>query len=144
MSRPQRRHMLEGSTSTVAAPGPYGADPAEDDDLDVRLHSPRPDTVVVWAAGTLHTRSAPLLATRVRQQLHRAAHVVLDLSSVTSADPEALASLATLWRTAQRTGTRLHVAVENGPLAERIRLLGLGHDVVIGPADAVVAALPLW
>jgi ABC-type transporter Mla MlaB component len=134
--------MSEGATSTVAASGPHGADPAQDDDLDVRLHSPRPDTVVVWAAGTLQTRGAPLLATRVRQQLQRAAHVVLDLSSVTSADPEALASLATLWRTAQRTGTCLHVAVENGPLAERIRLLGLGHDVVTGPAAAVVATLP--
>jgi anti-anti-sigma regulatory factor len=118
-----------------------GAGPDRDEPLDVRLHAPRPDTVIVRVAGPLHPRSCPMLAIRVRQQLHRAPHVILDLSSVTWLDLQVAGELRALHRKAVECGTHLHIAAENEPVVEGLRRIDVGERVVLGTADAVLACL---
>jgi hypothetical protein len=115
----------------------------EPDLLDVRLHAPTPDTVIVWVAGAVGHASAPLLTLRVRQQFQRASHVILDLSSVTWLDrPVAADLLRALEAHAERCGGRLHIAgAENPAVAEPLQRLDSAHHVVAGPADAVLAFL---
>ena len=113
----------------------------ESDLLDVRLHAPAHDIVIVWVAGPVSRASAPLLILRVRQQFDRAAHVILDLSSVTWLDPLVGADLRTLGAHAERCGTRLHIAgADNPAITEPLRHLDSAH-VAAGPADAVLAVL---
>jgi anti-anti-sigma regulatory factor len=112
-----------------------------DEPLDVRLHAPTPDTVIVRVLGPLDGRSCATLALRVRQQLHRAPHVILDLSSVTWLDLRVASELRILHAMAADHGTQLHVAAENERVVEGLRLIGLGAHVVPGTADAVLACL---
>ena len=77
-----------GPRSLVATPTPapthsFATQSFEPDPLDVRLHAPTTDTVIVWVAGPIRRADAPLLTLRVRQQFKRALHVILDVSSVT-------------------------------------------------------------
>jgi anti-anti-sigma regulatory factor len=117
------------------------AGPDRDEPLDVRLHAPTPDTVIVRVTGPLHLRSCPMLAIRVRQQLHRAPHVILDLSSVTWLDLQVAGQLRALHRKAVECGTHLHIAAENEPVVEGLRRIDVGERVVLGTADAVLACL---
>jgi hypothetical protein len=97
--------------------------------------------VIVWVAGPVSSASAPLLTLRVRQQFDRAAHVILDLSSVTWLDPLVGADLRNLGAHAERCGTRLHIAgADNPAITEPLRHLDSAH-VAAGPADAVLAVL---
>jgi ABC-type transporter Mla MlaB component len=113
-----------------------------DEELDVRLHAPTPDTVIVWVAGPLHRSTAPLLALRVRQQFGRAAHVILDLSTVTCLDSRAAAHLSALQSEADSFGTHLHIAgSENEAIVGPLRRAELHRPPVTGPADAVLARL---
>jgi MFS superfamily sulfate permease-like transporter len=109
--------------------------------LDVRLHAPTPDTVVVRVIGAVHPLSCAALVTRVRQQLQRAPHVILDLSSVTCLDPQVAPDLRALHAMAVDCGTHLHIAVENEQVCDRLHRLDLGERVVAGTADAVLAGL---
>ena len=109
--------------------------------LEVRLHAPSPDAVVVRAEGPLQLRTAALLAERVRQQLRRAPHVVLDLSSVTTLDPRVAADVRAMDAAACAEGARLHLAAENDSVVAGLRRICPGRRVVPGPADAVLAAL---
>jgi anti-anti-sigma regulatory factor len=115
--------------------------PERDAPLDVRLHAPNPDTVIVRVLGPLDGRSCATLAVRVRQQLHRAPHVILDLSSVTWMDLRVASELRAMRATAARCGSHLHVAAENERVVEGLRLIGLGEHVVPCTADAVLACL---
>jgi anti-anti-sigma regulatory factor len=115
--------------------------PDQDEPLDVRLHAPTTDTVIVRVIGPLHARSCPMLVIRVRQQLHRAPHVILDLSSVTWMDLQVAGDLRGLHTKAVDCGTHLHVAAENERVVEGLRRIGLGECVVSGTADAVLACL---
>jgi anti-anti-sigma regulatory factor len=115
------------------------ADP--DEPLDVRLHAPTPDAVIVRVLGPLDGRTCATLVLRVRQQLHRAPHVILDLSSVTWMDLRVARELRALRAMAADHGTHLHVAAENERVVEGLRLIGLGGHVVPGTADAVLACL---
>jgi MFS superfamily sulfate permease-like transporter len=109
--------------------------------LDVRLHAPTPDTMIVWVAGAVDPASAPLLTLRVRQQFQRASHVILDLSSVTRLDPPVAADLHTLEAHAERCGTRLHIAgAENPAIAEPLRHLDSAQRFP-ACADAILAIL---
>jgi len=109
--------------------------------LDVRLHAPRPDIVIVRAIGPLHPRNCAMLAVRARQQLHRAPHVILDLSSVTWLDLHVAGELRALCANAVECGTHLHIAAENERVVEGLRRMDLGERVVLGTADAVLACL---
>ena len=79
-------------------------------DLDLRLHAPSREVVIVRVSGTLNPDTAPLLAQRVGRQLARAPHVVVDLSGVTVLDPHALAVLSTLHREAIASESEIHIA----------------------------------
>jgi anti-anti-sigma regulatory factor len=115
--------------------------PDPDEPLDVRLHAPTSDTVIVRVTGPLDARGCTALAIRVRQQLHRAPHVILDLSSVTWMDPLVASELRELRSLAVDCGTHLHFAAENERVAEGLRRCDLGERIVPGTADAVVACL---
>ncbi len=77
-----------------------------DMDLDVRLHKPRPDVVIVRVIGTVDRFGAALLAQRVGAQLNRAGHVVIDLGGVSVLGPRGLAVLRTLHHQAGGAGHR--------------------------------------
>ena len=106
--------------SLVATPPPPPTRSfVEPDPLDVRLHAPTTDTVIVWVAGPIRRSDAPLLTLRVRQQFERAEHVILDLSSVSWLDPAVAADLRALEAHADSRGCRLHIAgAENPAVAE--------------------------
>jgi hypothetical protein len=115
--------------------------PDRDEPLDVRLHAPTPDIVIVRVIGPLDPRGCTTLAIRVRQQLHRAPHVILDLSSVTWMDPEVACELRALRSRAVDCRTHLHFAAENERIVEGLRRIDPGVPVVAGTADAVLACL---
>jgi MFS superfamily sulfate permease-like transporter len=128
--------------SLVATPPPAPMQSIEPDPLDVRLHAPTTDTVIVWVAGPIRRADAPLLTLRVRQQIDRAPHVILDLSSVTQLDPTVAADLQALEAHADSCGCRLHIAgAQNAAIAEPLRHLESAHQLTNGPADAVLAVL---
>jgi anti-anti-sigma regulatory factor len=128
--------------SLVATPSPAPTQSFEPDPLDVRLHAPTTDTVIVWVAGPIRRADAPLLTLRVRQQIERALHVILDLSSVTWLDPTVAADLRALETRADSCGCRLHITgAENPAIAEPLRRLESAHQLTNGPADAVLAVL---
>ncbi|GAA5116204.1 STAS domain-containing protein [Pseudonocardia adelaidensis] len=120
---------------------PDQAAPDRDEPLDVRLHAPTPDTVIVRVAGALHLRSSAVLMIRVRQQLYRAPHVILDLTSVTWVDVRVAGELRALHARAAGCGTHLHIAAENERVVDALRRIGLREPVVPGTADAVLACL---
>ena len=148
--------------SLVATPPPAPTQSIEPDPLDVGLHAPTTDTVIVWVASPIRRADAPLLTLRVRQQ-ERALHVILDLSSVTRLDPTVAADLRALETHADSCGCRLHIAgAQNAAIAEPFRRLEsarpsareracrrgprstdcsqprsyVGHDAVRGPSFA--------
>jgi anti-anti-sigma regulatory factor len=116
-------------------------EPDRDEPLDVRLHAPTPDIVIVRVIGSLYPRNCAMLTVRVRQQLHRASHVVLDLSSVTWMDLQVAGELRALHARAVDCGVHLHIAADNERVVEGLRRIELGERVVPGTADAVLACL---
>jgi len=130
---------------SALVPAPRRADrPAvrdPDEPLDVRLHAPSPEIVIVRVIGALHPRTCATLVIRVRQQLHRAPHVILDLSSVTWVDLQVALELRDLQTQAVSCGTHLHVAAESERVVEGLRRIDLGERVVVGTADTVLACI---
>jgi anti-anti-sigma factor len=112
-------------------------------DLEVRLHTPIPQVVIVRVAGTVDRAGAALLTERVGQQLTRADHVVLDLAEVAVMGADGVRVLCDLHRQASAYGTALHLAgadqpAINGPL----RAAGMDQLIALAPsADAVIALL---
>ncbi|MDN5747079.1 MAG: STAS domain-containing protein, partial [Pseudonocardia sp.] len=99
---------------SVGPPGRPGRSPASSPsvppesatpELDVRLHTPRAEVVVVRVAGAVDERGADLLEERIGQQLARARHVVVDLSEVPDLPACGTRALADLARDAHRHGT---------------------------------------
>ncbi|HYH32057.1 MAG TPA: anti-sigma factor antagonist [Pseudonocardia sp.] len=110
--------------------------------LDVRLHAPVPDVVVVRIAGALDGPSAPLLAERVGQQFCRARHIVVDLGGVTFLGACGLRTLRALFGRASAAGVRLHLAADHRTVCRPLRLAGLDQLMVLSPsADLVLARL---
>jgi anti-anti-sigma regulatory factor len=116
-------------------------EPDREDLLDVRLHAPTPEIVIVRVAGPLDPRTSALLSVRVRQQFRRARHVILDLSSVTWLDPRVGGELGSLHAEAVSCGARLYVAADNKRVVEGLRRIDPGRHIVLGSADAVLASL---
>jgi anti-anti-sigma regulatory factor len=136
-------HAREAAVPMIPSPRPgERAEDEPDDELDVRLHAPTPDTVIVWVAGPLRRSTAYLFALRVRQQFRRASHVILDLSAVTCLDPHAVAHLGILEAEADSLGSHLHIAgAENEAIAGPLGRAELPRPPVSGPADVVLARL---
>ncbi|MGI9000975.1 MAG: STAS domain-containing protein [Pseudonocardia sp.] len=108
--------------------------------LEVRLHSPTREVVVVRVGGMLDTLSAPLLAERVGQQLSRAPHVVIDLGDVTSVTVAGVAALSCLHRQAMEAGTQLHLAAEHDTVRQALHVAELDQLFPIAPTAAAVLA----
>lgn len=73
-------------------------------DLELRVHAPIPEVVIVRVSGTVNRLTAAALAQRVGQQLSRAPHAVVDLDEVTVMDPRDLAVLVRLHQQASANG----------------------------------------
>jgi anti-anti-sigma regulatory factor len=56
--------------------------------MDLRLHMPRHDVVIVRVSGAVNPVTAPVLAALVGKQLLRMPHVVLDLGEVSVLGPQ--------------------------------------------------------
>jgi anti-anti-sigma factor len=108
--------------------------------LDVRLHVPIPDVVVVRVSGSVDEVTSLELARRVGQQLGRAPHVVIDLQDVGSLCERFLRLLGALHRRAVTAGTQLHVSVDRGDVLRSLRRSGLDQLVPVCPAAEVVVA----
>ncbi len=121
------------------------ADGDEPELMDLRLHAPRRDVVIVRVSGAVdRPTAARLLADRVGKQLHRAPHVVLDLGGVSVLDCRGVAVLSTLHQQAMRRGTQLHVVgAEHRAVRRALHATGLAQLLSLeATADAVIAALP--
>jgi anti-anti-sigma factor len=112
--------------------------------MDVRLHMPRPDVVIVRVSGTVGGVTAPVLAERVGKQLLRVPHVVLDLGEVSVLGPQGLTVLLMLCREAMARGVELHVVgVERDAVRRPLHARGLAQLVRFdATVDAVIAELP--
>jgi anti-anti-sigma factor len=108
--------------------------------LDVRLHVPIPDVVVVRVSGSVDEATSLELARRVRQQLGRAPHVVIDLQDVGSLCERSLRLLSALHRRAGATGTQLHVSADRVDVLRSLRRSGLDRLVPVCPAAELVVA----
>lgn len=140
-----REHVPVGLLDRVPAPRQELRPAVFDagDPPDVRLYAPTPETVIVWVAGRLHPRAAALLVMRVRQQFHRAPHVIIDLSPVTWMDWRVVGELRALHAKAEGCGVRLHIAAEHDLVVEGLQQLAVNQHVVFGSAAAVLAGLAL-
>lgn len=109
--------------------------------MDLRLHAPRPDVVIVRVSGPVDEQAACVLADRVCKQLNRAPHVIVDLGHVSTLCPPGLTVLSTLFQLAMAQQTRLHVVVaEHDELQLRTTSLAalLSRE---STADAVISVL---
>lgn len=113
--------------------------------MDLRLHMPRPDVVIVRVSGAVDPVTAPVLAALVGKQLLRVLHVVLDLGEVTVLGPQGLAVLLMLYQEAMARGVELYVVgVERDAVRRPLHARGLAQLVRFdATVDAVVASLPL-
>ncbi len=112
--------------------------------MDLRLHRPRPDAVIVRVSGPVDALTAPVLAERVGKQLDRAPFVVLDLGGVSVLGPQGLTILLMLHQEAMARGVELHiVGVERDVVRRPLHARGLGQLVRFdSTVDAVIAELP--
>jgi len=114
--------------------------------MDLRLHTPRPDVVIVRVSGKVDRLNALLLAELAGKQLHRAPHVVIELGEVKVLGQRGLTVLRMLHQQAMARGRELHiVAAEHGAIRRSSHVTGLAE--LLSPeltADAVIARLPDW
>lgn len=112
--------------------------------LDVRLHAPSPDVVVVWVDGCLAAETTGVLVERVGQQLTRALVVILDLGHLQAIDDHAIATVRRLQVQAYAAGVQLHLATECAQVRDALEVAGLHRSRPIdATAAAVTARLPL-
>jgi anti-anti-sigma factor len=113
--------------------------------MDLRLHMPRPDVVIVRVSGAVDPVTAPVLAALVGKQLLRMPHVVLDLGEVSVLGPQGLTVLLMLYQEAMARGVELQiVGVERDAVRRPLHARGLAQLVRFdATVDAVVASLPL-
>jgi anti-anti-sigma factor len=113
--------------------------------MDLRLHMPRTDVVIVRVSGAVDPVAAPVLAALVGKQLLRVLHVVLDLGEVTVLRPQGLTVLLMLYQEAMARGVELYVVgVERDAVRRPLHARGLAQLVRFdATVDAVVASFPL-
>lgn len=130
--------------SAVRGPGPWAGGRGEPELMDLRLHAPRPDVVIVRVSGPVNGLAARRLADRVGKQLHRAPHVVLDLGEVSVLGGWGLTVLSRLHQQALARGTQLHiVGAAHDAVGRALRATGLAPLASReSTADAVIATLP--
>jgi anti-anti-sigma factor len=113
--------------------------------MDLRLHMPRPDVVIVRVSGAVDPVTAPVLAALVGKQLLRMPHVVADLGEVSVLGPQGLTVLLMLYQEAMARGVELQiVGVERDAVRRPLHARGLAQLVRFdATVDAVVASFPL-
>jgi anti-anti-sigma factor len=113
--------------------------------MDLRLHMPRPDVVIVRVSGAVDPVAAPVLAARVGKQPLRVPHVVVDLGEVSVLGPQGLTVLLMLYQEAMARGVELHiVGVERDAVRQPLQASGLAQLVRFdATVEAVIASLPL-
>lgn len=131
-----------GGKRSGRRPGAGGG--GEPELVDLRVHMPRPDVVIVRVSGTVDRLNARLVADLAGKQLHRAPHVVLDLGDVSVLGPRGLTVLLTLHQQAMARETQLHiVGAEHDAVGRPLHVTGLAQLLSLEPtADAVIARLP--
>jgi anti-anti-sigma factor len=109
--------------------------------MDLRLHAPRSDVVIVRVSGPVDELAASVLADRVGKQLHRAPHVIVDLGDVSTLCPRGLTVLSTLYQKAMAQQTRLYIVIaEHDEL--QLHTTSLAPMLSLEPTvDAVISAL---
>ncbi len=108
--------------------------------VDVRLHAPTPDVVVVRVGGPLDDVAGSVLVQRVDQQLGRARHVVIDLQDVQFLGWHFLQLLRAVHMRAVAVGAQLHVSAEHHEVRRLLRSSGLDQLVQVCPAAEMVVA----
>jgi anti-anti-sigma factor len=112
----------------------------DDPGLDVRLHVPIPDVVVIRVSGSVDEAAGPVLARRIGEQLGRAPHVVIDLRDVGSLCGQSLSLLGAVHRRALAMGTQLHVSAERHEVLRSLQHSGLDQLLSVRPAAELVVA----
>lgn len=109
--------------------------------MDLRVHRPRPDVVIVRVRGTVDRLTARLLAELAGKQLDRVPHVVIDLGEVSVLNPTVL---LTVHQQALARGRELHiVGADHDAVRLPLQVTGLARLLSLeSTADAVIAALP--
>jgi anti-anti-sigma factor len=132
-----------GGERSGSGPRPGGG--GEPELMDLRLHMPRPDVVIVRVSGAVDPVAAPVLAALVGKQLLRVPHVVLNLGEVTVLGPQGLTVLLMLYQEAMARGVELYVVgVERDAVRRPLHARGLAQLVRFdATVDAVVASFPL-
>jgi anti-anti-sigma factor len=108
--------------------------------VDVRLHAPMPDVVVVRMSDPVDDVTGPVLLRRVDQQLGRARHVVIDLQDVQFLGWQFLQLLRDVHGRAVAVGAQLHVSAEHHHVRRSLRSSGLDQLVEVSPAAEMVVA----
>jgi anti-anti-sigma factor len=109
--------------------------------LDLRVYAPIPEVVIVRVSGVVDGVTAPMLATRVDNQLARAPHVVVDVGDVSAVDPQALAVLWPLQDKAVAAGTEIHIVrADDDEVRRALRITGVDQVFTVdATAEAVIA-----
>lgn len=138
-------HTVEAPSREVGGARSGRAGGGEPERVDLRLHRPRPDVVIVRLSGTVDELTAPVVAARVSKQLHRAPHVVVDLGQVSVLGPQGRTVLFMLHQQAMTLGAQLHVVgVERDSLRRPLHARDLAQLVSFdATVDTVIAGLPL-
>lgn len=110
--------------------------------LEVRLHAPAPEVVVLRVSGDLDASTACLLAYRASQQLRRALHVVIDLCDVPFLGVRGLDVLRALHERAVAAGTQVHLVADHHAVRRPLHLSGLDAFLPVDEsAEMTVARL---
>lgn len=127
-------------------PAPTSSDrgdrPGPPQRLDLRLHAPIPQAVIVRVTGVIDRPAETLLRTRVGEQLRRFSHVVLDLGGVHDLRPTGVEVLLDLQHTATLQGATLYLTgADHDAIRRPLRLSGADRLLAVAPAAETVIAL---
>lgn len=110
--------------------------------VEVRLHAPIPQAVIVRIDGTVDESATAVVAARVGEQLRRVDHVVLDLGGVADLHSIGVSMLLDLNRAAARCGATLHVTgADREAISRPLRRAVAEHLLTFAPAAETVIAL---
>ncbi|GAA5113264.1 STAS domain-containing protein [Pseudonocardia adelaidensis] len=119
-------------SATAPQPGP----------LEVLLHTPIPEVVLVRVSGELDAATAPVLAAQTARQLRRGPHIVIDLAGVPFLGVRGLDILRALQEQATATGAQVHLAAPHHAVRRPLRLSGLDQLLPTdSSAEMIIARL---
>lgn len=120
---------------------PFNASELVAESLEVRLHTPTPEVVLLRVSGDVDAATADALAVRAGQQLHRAQHLVIDLAGSTFLGIRGLDVLRALHERATAAGTHVHVAAPHHAVSRPLQVSGLDRLVAVETSAEMIVAL---